>query len=275
MPYPQNVATAKRVEQVVRDNGAIPATIAILNQKIHVGLTNEDLETLGKAGLSAHKTSRRDIAYVLSKPNAIGATTVSATMIIAHRANIPVFATGGIGGVHRGASESMDISADLTELGRTPITVVCAGVKSILDIGLTLEYLETEGVTVIGYQSDTLPAFFVKESEFKVPIRLDDPHSIAQIMKYNHHLKLNSGMLVACPIPDEYAADPILINNAISSALSLAEEKNIKGKEITPFLLDAINTITGGKSLESNIQLVLNNAKVGARIAVEYANKIK
>jgi len=162
MPYPQNIETARRVEQEIRDRGVIPATIAIIDQQIHVGLTDEALDRIGKEGLSAHKTSRRDIAYVMSKPNTVGATTVSATMVIAHRANIPVFVTGGIGGVHRGAEISMDISADLTELGRTPVTVVCAGAKSILDIGLTLEYLETQGVSVIGYQTDFLPAFFCK-----------------------------------------------------------------------------------------------------------------
>ena len=206
-----------------------------------MGLTEDALQRLGKAGLVAHKTSRRDISYVLSIPGAIGATTVSGTMIIAHRAGIPIFVTGGIGGVHRGATETMDISADLTELGRTPVTVVCAGAKSILDIGLTLEYLETQGVSVIGYQSDTLPAFFVRESEHKVPIRLDDPTTIASLVKYNHNLKLGSGVLVACPIPEEYSADPIEVNKAIDDAIEDAVAQGITGKEMTPFLLDAIN----------------------------------
>ena len=273
MPYPQNVETARRVENVIRENGAVPATIAIIDQKVHIGLTEEALQRLGRVGLAAHKTSRRDIAYVLSLPDAVGATTVSATMILANLAKIPVFVTGGIGGVHRGATESMDISADLTELGRTPVTVVCAGAKSILDIGLTLEYLETQGVTVIGYQTDKLPAFFVRESEFQVPVRLDDTKSIANMMKFNHKLQLNSGILVTCPIPEQYSSDPETMRNAIEKALVLAKENNIAGKDMTPFLLDTINTLTGGTSLDSNIQLVLNNARIGASIARDYAKQ--
>ena len=271
MPYLQNVETARRVERTVREEGAVPATIAIIDQKIHIGLTDEVLDRLGREGQSAHKTSRRDIAYVLSQPGLMGATTVSATMILAHRAGIRVFVTGGIGGVHVGASETFDISADLTELGRTPVVVVCAGIKSILDIGLTLEYLETQGVTLIGYQTDKLPAFFVRESSFDVPLRLDEPGPIAALMRENIRLNLESGMLVACPVPMEHSADPVLVQGAIQDALEDAWKQGITGKNMTPFLLAAINEQTGGKSLEANIQLVLNNARIGSRIALEYA----
>ena len=270
MPYPQNIETAKKVEQVIRDNGAIPATIAILNQKIHIGLTDEALETLGKTGLKAHKTSRRDIAYVLSTPGLIGATTVSGTMVIAHQVGISFFVTGGIGGVHRGATDTMDISADLTELGRTPVTVICAGIKSILDIGLTLEYLETQGVPVISYKSDKLPAFFVSQSEFNAPIRMDSTEHIAKLVKQSHLMNLENGILVTVPIPDEYSADSKIVNNAIDDAIKQAELNGITGKEMTPFLLETINHITKGESLQANIQLVMNNAKIGAQIAVLY-----
>jgi len=271
MPYPQNVQTAKEVEQIIRDQGAIPATIAIINQHVHIGLTEEYLELLGKAGSHAAKVSRRDIALILAKPQAIGATTVSATMILAHLAGIKVFVTGGIGGVHRGAAETMDISADLTELGRTPVTVVCAGAKSILDIGLTLEYLETQGVTVIGYQTDHMPAFFTADSGFDAHTRIDSVEEIALAMVYNNILKLNSGMVVGCPIPEEYAANGAVVERAIQDALRLASEKNIFGKNLTPFLLKTINELTEGKSLEANIHLVKNNAKIGAQIAKSFS----
>jgi pseudouridylate synthase len=275
MPYPQNVQTAKEVEQIIRDQGAVPATIAIIDQKIYIGLSEENLELLGKAGTNAIKVSRRDLALVLAKPGAIGATTVSGTMILANLAGIKVFVTGGIGGVHRGAPETMDISADLTELGRTPIVVVCAGAKSILDIGLTLEYLETQGVSVIGYKTDHMPAFFTADSGFSAHARLDSAEEVARAMVYNQVLKLNSGMVVGCPIPEEYAANGAVVENAISRALELAGEKNVNGKNLTPFLLKTINELTEGKSLEANIHLVKNNAQIGAQIAKEFSKQIK
>ena len=269
MPYPQNVETALAVEQIIRDNGAVPATIAIIGGRLKAGLTAEEIEYFGKKGLNIHKASRRDLA-VLCARGEDGATTVTTTMIIAHMAGIKIFATGGIGGVHRGAETTMDISADLEELGQTPVMVVCAGAKSILDIGLTLEYLETKGVPVIGFGTDTLPAFYTRESDFGVDYRVDDPEELAKIFKASNEMGMKSGMLVANPIPVEYAMPREVIDAAINKAVAECEEKGIKGKETTPFLLARVSELTGGNSLASNIQLVFNNAKVAALTAVEY-----
>lgn len=272
MPYPKNVETALRVEQIVRDNGTVPATIAIIGGKISVGISREEIEHLGKKGLSVTKASRRDLPFLLAKGED-GATTVAATMIGASIAGIKVFATGGIGGVHRGAETTMDISADLEELAQTSVLVVCAGAKSILDLGLTLEYLETKGVPIIGYQTGELPAFYTRKSGFSVDYRLDSPQEIAEVFAAKLLCGLQGGMLVTNPIPEEYAMDFDVINTAIESALFEAERQNVKGKEITPFLLDKIQKITSGKSLESNIRLVYNNAALGAKIACELAHK--
>ncbi|AEX86445.1 pseudouridine-5'-phosphate glycosidase [Marinitoga sp. 1135] len=266
MPYPQNVETALNVEKVVRDNGAIPATIAIINGKLKAGLSEEEIEYLGKKGYSVMKVSRRDIPYVISK-KIDGATTVAGTMIIAEMAGIKVFATGGIGGVHRNAQETFDISADLQELANTNVAVVCAGAKSILDLGLTLEYLETFGVPVIGYQTEELPAFYTRKSGFNVNFRLDTPEEIAEFLKAKWALNLKGGAVIANPIPEEYQMDYDTITKAIEDALKEAEKLGIKGKETTPFLLAKIKEITGGESLKSNIQLVYNNAKLAALIA--------
>ncbi len=271
MPYPKNVETALAVESIVRDNGATPATIAVLGGKITVGLAPEQIETLGKKGLSVTKASRRDLPVLLSRGED-GATTVAATMIGAALAGIAVFATGGIGGVHRGAETTMDISADLQELARTDVMVVCAGAKAILDLGLTLEYLETMGVPVIGYQTQELPAFYTKKSGFGVDCRMDTPQEIAAAFRAKMACGLHGGMLVANPIPAEYAMENTLIDAAIQSALKEADALHIQGKAITPFLLDKIQKLTGGKSLESNIRLVYNNAALGARIAYALAN---
>ena len=268
-PYPKNVATALEVEKVVRENGAIPATIAIINGEIKVGLTKEEIEVIGKAGLSVTKTSRRDLAYVVAnKLN--GATTVAATMICAEMAGIKVFATGGIGGVHRGAETTMDISADLEELGNTNVAVVCAGCKSILDMGLTLEYLETKGVPVYGYQTNILPAFYTRESDFKVS-KINSEYEIARVLKAKWDLELNGGVVIANPIPEEYSMDRNVIDKTILDALKEADENGIKGKDTTPFLLDKVQKLTQGKSLEANIRLVFNNAKLASKIAIEYS----
>ena len=267
MPYPKNVETALNVEKIVRDNGAIPATIAILNGRLKVGLSPEEIEFLGKAP-NVQKTSRRDIPFIIAK-GLTGATTVASTMILAAMAGIKVFATGGIGGVHRGAETSFDISADLLELAQTDVAVVCAGAKSILDIALTLEYLETNGVPVVGYQTDELPAFYTSKSGFGVDYRVDTPKELAQALKTKWDLKLKGGMIVANPIPEAYEMDPKVINGAILEAVKQQNEQGVKGKESTPFLLAKVKELTGGDSLDSNIQLVYNNAKVGAQIAVE------
>jgi pseudouridine-5'-phosphate glycosidase len=267
MPYPKNVETALNVEKIVRDNGAIPATIAILNGRLKVGLSPEEIEFLGKAP-NVQKTSRRDIPFIIAK-GLTGATTVASTMILAAMAGIKVFATGGIGGVHRGAETSFDISADLLELAQTDVAVVCAGAKSILDIALTLEYLETNGVPVVGYQTDELPAFYTSKSGFGVDYRLDTPQEVAKALKTKWDLKLKGGMIVANPIPEAYEMDPKVINDAILEAVKQQNEQGVKGKESTPFLLAKVKELTGGDSLDSNIQLVYNNAKVGAQIAVE------
>lgn len=271
MPYPENVETALAVEAVVRAHGAVPATVAMMDQRVKIGLSPEDLEAFGRAGRDAVKASRRDVASVLSQPGLFGATTVSATMVLASRAGIAVFVTGGIGGVHMDGENSMDVSADLVELGRTSMLVVSAGVKSILDIGRTLEVLETQGVTVVGYGVDDFPAFFVRESGFPPHMRLDTAEECAGVLAMNRRLQMDSGILVGAPVPEEYAADKELVEEAIAAALAMAEEKGISGKEITPFLLAAVAKLTGGNSLQANIALVKNNAAVGAGIAVAYS----
>lgn len=267
MPYPKNVETALNVENIIRDKGAVPATIAILSGKLKVGLTEEEIEYLGKAP-NVIKASRRDIPYIVSK-KLDGATTVASTMIVASLAGIKVFATGGIGGVHRGATETFDISADLEELANTNVAVVCAGAKSILDIGLTLEYLETHGVPVVGYQTEEMPAFYTRKSGYKVDYKLDTPEEIAKMLKAKWDLGLNGGMVVANPIEEQYQMDYDIITDAINKAVKQADENSIKGKDTTPFLLAQVKEITGGDSLESNIMLVYNNALLGAKIAVE------
>ena len=268
MPYPQNVETALRVEEEVRKNGAVPATIAIIDGVPTVGCNRDEIEKLGKAGLTVTKVSRRDIPIVIAK-GLNGATTVASTMILAEKAGVKIFATGGIGGVHRGAEKTMDVSADLDELSKTNVTVVCAGAKSILDLNLTMEYLETKGVAVIGYGTDELPAFFTRESGIKVGYRMDTPKEIAESMKAKEDMGLEGGMLVTNPIPEEYSMDVEVIGEAIDRAVKEAEDLGVKGKDITPFLLDKIQKITGGDSLASNIQLVLNNARLASQIAVE------
>lgn len=273
MPYPKNVETALKVEEIVRENGAIPATIAIIGGKLKVGLSEEEIDYLGKKGLDVTKASRRDIPILISKSDD-GATTVAATMIIAHMAGIKVFATGGIGGVHRGAETTMDISADLEELANTNVSVVCAGCKSILDIGLTMEYLETKGVPVIGYQTDKLPAFYSRESQFNVNYRMDSPGEIARAIKAKSDLDLQGGMVITNPIPHEYSLDHNFIDASIESAVEEANKIGISGKDITPYLLDTIQKMTEGKSLEANIQLVFNNVKLGAEIASQLAKEI-
>jgi len=268
MPYPQNVETALKVEQIIRDNGAVPATIAIIGGRLKAGLSKEEIDHLGKAGHAVTKASRRDMPSIVAR-GIDGATTVTTTMIIAHMAGISVFATGGIGGVHRGAETTMDISADLEELGQTPVMVVCAGAKSILDLGLTLEYLETKGVPVMGFGTDELPAFYTRKSGFGVDYRVDTPEELAAAFKAQRELGFNNGMLVTNPIPEEYAMDKAVIDAAIEQALKESVEQGIKGKETTPFLLARVSELTGGDSLDSNIQLVFNNAKVAALTAVE------
>ena len=269
MPYPQNVETALKVEEIVRENGAVPATIAILKGKLKVGLSKEEVDYLGKKGLEVTKASRRDIPAILASEDD-GATTVASTMIIAALAGIKVFATGGIGGVHRGAETTMDISADLEELAMTDVAVVCAGAKSILDIGLTLEFLETKGVPVLGYQTKELPAFYTRKSGFKVDYKMDTPEQIAKTLKAKWDVNLKGGVVIANPIPEEFAMDFDTITTAINNAVAEAEEKGIKGKDSTPFLLAKVKDITKGKSLESNIQLVFNNAKLASEIAKNY-----
>lgn len=267
MPYPKNVETALEVERIIRENGAVPATIAIIKGELKVGLSKDEIEYLGK-GENIIKTSRRDLPFIIAK-KLDGATTVASTMILANLAGIKIFATGGIGGVHRGAQQTFDISADLQELANTNVAVVCAGAKSILDIGLTLEYLETSGVPVVGYKTDELPAFYTRKSGFEVDYKVENPVELAEALKAKWDLGLNGGMVIANPIPEEYEMDYDTITKAIEDAVKEADEKGIKGKESTPFLLSKVKEITGGSSLESNIKLVYNNAEVGAKLAVE------
>ena len=267
MPYPKNVETALRVEQVIKDHGAIPATIGIIDGEPIVGMTPEEIELFGKTKGIA-KASRRDLPVIYAK-KMWAATTVASTMIIANQAGIEVFVTGGIGGVHRGAQETMDISADLQELAKTNVTVICAGAKAILDLPLTLEYLETMGVPVLGYKTKELPAFYTAHSGLSVDYQIDSAEEAAKIIVEKRNNKLLGGILITNPIPEEYAMDSDIINNAINKALAMADEQGIKGKEITPFLLKNIVELTGGDSLESNIQLVLNNAALGAEISKE------
>ena len=269
MPYPQNVETALAVEQIIREQGAVPATIAIIGGRLKAGLSAEEIEYFGKKGTQIHKASRRDLA-VLCARGEDGATTVTTTMIIAHMAGIKIFATGGIGGVHRGAETTMDISADLEELGQTPVMVVCAGAKSILDLGLTLEYLETKGVPVIGFGTEELPAFYTRQSGFKVDYRMDTPEELAKAFKTQNELGFPGGMLVTNPIPEAYAMPLDTINTAIDQAIAECNEKGIHGKQTTPFLLARVAELTGGDSLSSNIRLVYNNAKVAAQTAAAY-----
>ncbi len=268
MPYPKNVETALKVESVVRENGAVPATIAIINGKIKVGISNEEIDYLGKKGLSVAKVSRRDIPVILALGED-GATTVSGTMIGAHLAKIKVFATGGIGGVHRGAESNWDVSADLDELGQTPVMVVCAGAKSILDLNLTKEYLETKGVPLLGYETEELPAFFTRKSGLKLDKNIKDAKTLAKIALIAEKLGLKNGFVVANPIPEQFSMDENYINKVIDEAIKEGESLGVKGKNITPFLLDKIQKVTAGSSLDSNIELVLNNVKLGAKIACE------
>jgi len=267
MPWPQNAETAKKVEQIIRDNGAVPATIAIIDGRLKAGLSNDEIDTLAKAGLSVTKCSRRDLPFVVAQKQH-GATTVAATMIIAAMAGIKVFATGGIGGVHRGAQQTFDISADLQELAKTDVAVVCAGAKSILDLALTREYLETLGVPVLGYKTDTLPAFYTRESEHSVDYNLQSANDIANFIRAKWDMQLHGGAIIANPIPEEFAMDKTVIDSAINQALAEMEEQGVAGKESTPFLLARVAELTGGDSLASNIQLVFNNARLAAEIAV-------
>ena len=270
MPYPQNVQTALNVERIIRENGAVPATVAIIGGRLKAGLTPEEIDYLGKTGSGVAKASRRDLP-VLAAKGMDGATTVATTMMISAMAGIRVFATGGIGGVHRGAEATMDISADLEELAETPVMVICAGAKSILDLGLTLEYLETKGVTVIGYGTDELPAFYTRKSGFGVDYRLDTPEELAKAFHVKRELNLRGGMLVANPIPEEYSMDKAVIDRAIDAALAEAKAAGIHGKAVTPFLLAKVKEITGGDSLDANIQLVYNNARLAAKAAAALA----
>ena len=272
MPYPQNVETALRVEQTIRDNGAVPATIAIIGGKLKAGLSHDEIEYLGRKGQEVVKASRRDLPVLVARGDD-GATTVATTMIIAAMAGIRVFATGGIGGVHRGAETTMDISADLEELAMTPVMVVCAGAKSILDLGLTLEYLETKGVPVIGFGTDELPAFYTRKSGFGVDYRIDTPEELAAAFSAKMSMGLKGGMLVTNPIPEQYSMDADYINGVIDEAVAEAERLGIHGKKVTPFLLAKVAEKTEGESLASNIQLVLNNAALAARTATHLSTQ--
>jgi len=273
MPYPQNIETARRVEEAVRSGGSVPATIAILGGRLTVGLNDEQLERLGSNGTAIAKVSRRDIPFIVARRDD-GATTVAATMIIAAMAGIRVFATGGIGGVHRGAESSMDVSADLDELGRTNVAVVCAGVKSVLDIGRTLEYLETRGVPVVGWKTDTLPAFYVRSSGLPVDYRVDSAREVADAMRAKWDIGLDGGIVVGVPAPAKSALDSSEIDTVIGEAISAMETAGISGKAATPYLLKRIAEATGGRSLAANIALVINNAGVAARIASAYCDAV-
>jgi pseudouridine-5'-phosphate glycosidase len=269
MPYPKNVETALMVEETVRLNKAVPATIAIINGKLKVGLTNDEIEYLA-TNEEVKKVSRRDLPITVAQKLS-GSTTVASTMIIASLAKIAIFATGGIGGVHRGAENTMDISADLEELANTNVCVVCAGAKAILDLGLTLEYLETKGVPVIGYKTSELPAFYSSESGFDVDYKIDSAQEIAEILKTKWDLSLDGGVLVTNPIPVAFELETGVMNDAINQAIIEADNNNISGKKITPYLLSKVNEITQGKSLEANIKLIQNNADLAAKIALHYS----
>lgn len=273
MPYPENIKMAKHVEDIIRNEGAIPATIAIINGVIHVGLTDEELNVIAQSK-DVYKVGKRDFGYVLSQRK-MGATTVSGTVLISSMVGIKVFATGGIGGVHRGAEHTFDISRDLEELAEHQVCVICAGAKAILDLGLTLEYLETKGVEVIGYQTDKLPAFYTKDSLFNVNYRLNTPKDIAHLMYQKWQLDLSSGVLVTNPIPDAYSLDHTMIDTIIDQAIVEANQKGITGQAVTPYLLSKIKEITKGESLASNIELVYANARLAAKIAVDYHALIK
>lgn len=268
MPYPKNVETALQVEKIIRDRGAVPATTAIIKGTLTAGLSPDEIEYLGKEGQKVTKVSRRDVPVICAR-KMNGASTVATTMIIAHMAGIKIFATGGIGGVHRGAETTFDISADLEELAETPVNVICAGAKAILDLPLTLEYLETKGVTVLGYQTEELPAFYTRKSGLSVDYRVDSPKDLAELIHVKESLGLRGGYLITNPIPEEYSMDPAVIQKAIDQAIDESREQGIKGKETTPFLLARVAELTGGDSLDSNIQLVYNNAALAADTAVE------
>jgi pseudouridylate synthase len=273
MPYPQNIEMAKQVEQIIRDNGAVPATIGIMDGQIKIGLSDSELQEFA-TNKSVAKVSRRDLPYVLASGK-IGATTVAATMIGAELAGIRVFATGGIGGVHREGEITWDVSADLTELAQTSVAVVCAGCKSILDIGRTLEYLETQGVPVVGYRTDEFPSFFARESGFGVDFRLDTPDEVGALMDTKWKLGMDGGMIITNPVPVSDAMDHEKIEAVIQQALNEAKENNIAGKQVTPYLLDKVKQLTEGKSLQTNIALVKDNAAVAAQIAAAYNAKSK
>ena len=268
MPYPDNLNTALEVENIIREEGAIPATIGIVGGKIKIGMSKQEIELFAKSS-DVTKVSRRDIPIVMSN-NANGATTVAGTILLAKLAGIDVMATGGIGGVHRDAENTFDISADLQELSKTDVTVVCAGPKSILDIGLTLEYLETMGVPIIGYNTNLLPTFYCHESKFEVDFNYTKPSEIAKVMLNQKHLSLKGGMLVCNPIPKEFSIDSTIIENSINSSMKIAKKNNVKGKDLTPFLLQNITSLTEGETLKSNIKLMFNNAKLAAKIAISF-----
>ena len=268
MPYPDNLNTALEVENIIREEGAIPATIGIVGGKIKIGMSKQEIELFAKSS-DVTKVSRRDIPIVMSN-NANGATTVAGTILLAKLAGIDVMATGGIGGVHRDAENTFDISADLQELSKTDVTVVCAGPKSILDIGLTLEYLETMGVPIIGYNTNLLPTFYCHESKFEVDFNYTKPSEIAKVMLNQKHLSLKGGMLVCNPIPKEFSIDSMIIENSLNSSMEIAKKNNVKGKDLTPFLLQNITSLTEGETLKSNIKLMFNNAKLAAKIAISF-----
>ena len=268
MPYPQNVETALKVEQIVREAGCVPATVAIIGGVLTVGCTAADIELLGKRGTAVAKVSRRDVPVIIAQGND-GATTVAGTMYACGLAGVSVFATGGIGGAHRNSENTMDISADLDELQQTDVAVVCAGAKSILDIGLTLECLETRGVPVIGYKTDEMPAFYTQSSGYRTDYRMDSAKEIAKAYYAKQQLSLHGGMLIVNPIPSQYAMDKAYIDENIQKALAEADALGISGKQITPFLLDKIQKLTGGSSLAANIQLVYNNVRLACEIAQE------
>ena len=270
MPYPQNVETALNVEKIIREHGATPATIAVIGGRLKAGLSPEEIDYLGKTGPAVAKASRRDLPVLVAEGRD-GATTVTTTMIIAHMAGISVFATGGIGGVHRGAEKTMDISADLQELANTPVCVVCAGAKSILDLGLTLEYLETQGVPVLGLRTDELPAFYCRTSGFKLDYNCKDEETVAKIMKAKWDIGLKGGAVVGNPIPEQYAMDPNYMNGIIDKAVAQANAEHIHGKAITPYLLAHIKDMTGGSSFAANLELAYNNARACSKIACAYA----